>query len=700
MGCLNNSTLVLLLIHPVVLPNRNSRDAQGQNGGGRNGAIPLALPPGVVDGVSSRRAHGVRNLGEIAAEVDLVHLVGHVLGNPGAKGFRKGARVNGDGDGVANGATNAGEQVEHSEHHGDAVAVAGGHDGHAVANDNGAAAKRDEDLAHDDVANVRVLAAEMNHQTGAENHERQAEAEDGPLEVLGVLDPEAKDDAPEAGADVVNLRHVAGVAVAEVVHDEDEAVKVEVPRVEAEVGQGGHAAGAQDGPLPKELPPDKVRAGEPLLPGGKDGEQHDAGDDHGDEGGAAVGGAAVADEAEGQQEEDKGGHEDDGADDVELVEIVDDGLERGPAARLVLVDAQALGLLLVELEDDGQGHEDEGLDDGEAPNGPAPGAVPQEGLGGQRAREGGADEGRRHKGEGKGAVLQARRVGDEDVQDEVDGVVADPVEDVAGGVTVGPAAGRQDDHAKQVDAEKDQVALGTAPDVERLGDGQLQDPADDVGQDRGRGDGRRRREVGIRRRRDVEENGLLESQHEEAEPDPAHEGPHRLLGPDEGGGLGLLDTKLGAGRDLLRMLLDFPLVLLLEAGIVGVAGERLLAVVVAGPRLQLLGSVRRWKQPCLAGRPGVGVLGRVHLGSGNLNLSRRMVLAAAPRTAWLRGPRASKYSQRPGSAASPPRVQPHPEDCREFLSISTAISDSLVGPSWSRDWPVEAPASKEDLIRW
>jgi hypothetical protein len=45
----------------------------------------------------------------------------------------------------------------------------------------------------------------VNHETDAEDCDRDAEVEGEPLEAAGVADQETDDDGPEAGADAVNI---------------------------------------------------------------------------------------------------------------------------------------------------------------------------------------------------------------------------------------------------------------------------------------------------------------------------------------------------------------------------------------------------------------------------------------------------------------------------------------------------------------
>ena len=139
-------------------------------------------------------------------------------------------------------------------------------------------------MAHDDVTDVGILSTEVNHQTSTENLQGKSKEEAGPLEVLGVSDPNTEDDTPEGRSDVVDLGHVTSVGDSQVVDDVNEVVEVQVPRVEAEVQDSSKTASSKDCALLEELPADEVSTGGKSLPGSEGGEEEDTDDDHGDEG--------------------------------------------------------------------------------------------------------------------------------------------------------------------------------------------------------------------------------------------------------------------------------------------------------------------------------------------------------------------------------------------------------------------------------
>lgn len=172
----------------------------------------------------------------------------------------------------------------------------------------------------------------MNHEAGTEEHQGQTKEQSRVLEVPSVPDPNTKDDAPEGRADVVNLGHVTSQRDGQIVNNHDEVLVVHVPTVERHVQGGRQNTRAKDGAASKELVAKEVRPCKVSLPDVEDREQKNTNDDHGDELGAVVFGQAVCCQAEWQQEEHESGDQNEAANDVEFMEVVDKGLYGGPAA--------------------------------------------------------------------------------------------------------------------------------------------------------------------------------------------------------------------------------------------------------------------------------------------------------------------------------------------------------------------------------
>ncbi len=131
----------------------------------------------------------------------------------------------------------------------------------------GAAAERDEDLAHDDVADVDVRLAEQDHEPDAEDGDRDAKVEGDPLEAAGPAHGEADEDGEEARSNAVDVGDVARVGDGNTVHDLQEREEVAVPDVEGHEERGGQDARADDRPISEQVVRDEGDRSEVLLPG-------------------------------------------------------------------------------------------------------------------------------------------------------------------------------------------------------------------------------------------------------------------------------------------------------------------------------------------------------------------------------------------------------------------------------------------------
>ena len=183
---------------------------------------------------------------------------------------------------------------------------------------------------------------------------------------------------------------------------------------------------------------------------------------------------------------------------VKLMKVVHEGLHRSATRALPLQQTHLLSFSLVELEYNGQWKEDDRLNDTECTNRPSPSCSVQESLTCKRASEGSANEGCRHETPCEGSVAEAGGISHENIEDEVDGIVTDPIQHIASGIAVNAVAGCDDEDAEQVDAEEDKVAFGTTPDVEELRNWQFQHSTYDGREDLSGGVGGCGAEVGIR----------------------------------------------------------------------------------------------------------------------------------------------------------------------------------------------------------
>lgn len=173
------------------------------------------------------------------------------------------------------------------------------------------------------------------------------------------------------------------------------------------------------------------------------------------------------------------------------------------------------------LEYNCQWKKDRGRDDRKHSVTPPPARSLQEGLSGQWSSKRRADERGTGEGEGKSSVPKTSCIGDENIQDQIESVISNPIQDISSGVRVRAVAGSKDDNTKDIDGDKDQQSLGTPPNSEYFSDGQLQHTSNDVGKDIRRADLGSGTEVG----KDVLDNSAadrrLQSEDEESQPDTA-----------------------------------------------------------------------------------------------------------------------------------------------------------------------------------
>ena len=187
-----------------------------------------------------------------------------------------------------------------------------------------------------------------------------------------------------------------------------------------------------------------------------------------------------------------------------------------------LPDKQAhlLSLALVKLEHEGQGNEYKRRDNSEDAIRPSPRSVVQEGLRRDWAGERGDDERSTGETECKGTVAHTGSIRDEDIENQVDGVVSDPVEHVACCVGIGVVAGGEDNQSDHVYSDEEEEAFRAAPDVQQAGDGELEDASDDAGEDVGCAQLGGGFEVDVGFLNDVGADRGLQCEDEEGNPDP------------------------------------------------------------------------------------------------------------------------------------------------------------------------------------
>jgi hypothetical protein len=124
-----------------------------------------------------------------------------------------------------------------------------------------------------------VRPTKVDHQTRAQEHERNPEQQTYVLKSGGGPDDKAEDWGPEAGTHVIYLKHVPGPGDGEIVGNQHKIVEVLIPEVEAEEEGGRADASSQDRGASEQLVPDEMSSGAPFLPSSEDKEHAETHDD-------------------------------------------------------------------------------------------------------------------------------------------------------------------------------------------------------------------------------------------------------------------------------------------------------------------------------------------------------------------------------------------------------------------------------------
>lgn len=263
---LEQSSLVLCLVDPVVFPHSNCRNQQNSHASCGNGAVLLAITPGIVDGIACGASDRVQKLCCRSTEVNGRGIGPFIRRKSLKETFGECTGVDGSRDGRPNGATNTTTQADEREHHRYTFTVRSCHDSHVFTNNQSTTSESNKNLAHDDVVDRAILATEMNHQAGTQKHKRDAEKETEPLEFLGVSNVYTKNRAPKAGPNVVDLCHVPGQGDIKIIHYHNEVVVVLIPAVERKVQCRGANAGPEDTAVFEKFPANELYSRKVCLP--------------------------------------------------------------------------------------------------------------------------------------------------------------------------------------------------------------------------------------------------------------------------------------------------------------------------------------------------------------------------------------------------------------------------------------------------
>lgn len=375
-----------------VTPREDGSETDDGDGSRRDEHVLEGVVVGHDDGLVSGRADGVSDLdGQVAVDAGEVGFgffrqIFHEL-------LREDARPDGAGHGTADAATDAGKHALDGQDDGDLLVSGGRHDGNLLGDDGGAAGEGVEDLHEDDPAETGPGMAELNQQADGQDCHGHAKVQGDPLETTGASDGVADRNGEKAGSDAIDATDVARLPDICSQDHLQEGAEIGRPDVILDEQDGGENAGSDDRAVLEKVPWHVLDGGEILLPDDGRTDEDDADDDERDRQRVSPAVLLVRINAEGQEEERESGGEQDEADDVELPEVVDDGLDGGSAALLADDDSLLHRLALIVGEQEVEWQADDWGDDGEDTEAPSPTYPVEDALGERTGDPDGGDVG-------------------------------------------------------------------------------------------------------------------------------------------------------------------------------------------------------------------------------------------------------------------------------------------------------------------
>lgn len=240
----NISSNLLEVLERNIPPHERAQQSTSEEAHASNEHVSLRLSIGKRDVMADLSARLIGQLG-IQTPVDAINQF--LTREVPSESVLEGAGPDSSGNRGANGGTNTGEEVEDGNDGRNMLMLEGRHHGHLSGKHDGPTSKGNEDLRHDDVPEVLLRLAELDHEADAEHHEGDGEVAGDPLEAAGVPDGIAEDEAGEAGADSVDIGDVGGLLDAGVPDDHEHGGEVGAPDGGVGEDEGEHDAAEEDG---------------------------------------------------------------------------------------------------------------------------------------------------------------------------------------------------------------------------------------------------------------------------------------------------------------------------------------------------------------------------------------------------------------------------------------------------------------------
>lgn len=278
---LENATLDLLSGSGVVaLPEQNGREAQDCNGsrGDEHDSLRVSVPD--LDGGPGRRTDRVQELlGELS--VNKCCIACSLRWKKSGKIVVECSGPDGSSDGTTDRTTNGIAHSQNCQYNGNVLMRDGGHDSDLLSNHESATTKGDEELAHNNVANVDAGLSEDNHQCNSEQSQRHSKEEALPLEVACISDDETGNESPEAGSHTVDVQDVSNAHEVQVNNGLEEGGEVGIPDVELNKEDRGDDETSDNGSVLHQFPGNDGDRRELPFPDCECNKCNETNDDHG-----------------------------------------------------------------------------------------------------------------------------------------------------------------------------------------------------------------------------------------------------------------------------------------------------------------------------------------------------------------------------------------------------------------------------------